>query len=244
MDGRRRRQGATDGSAGRLAACASWHRSRDDRWRSFHLVLRRGQAQVVEDAPVRHITVTLNKSKTLKFKSPFASAVIGSLEIADLLPMTDHTLYVQGKKVGTTNHFGVRRRQAPARGRRPRGDARRRLDKQPDRCEHRLRGHPRHQRERRSVAERRGERRSSASRAVDVAKAVLRQRIRRGDVINAMRVAPNQQVMLKVRFLEVDRTAGRDLGVNFFRREQERARRFRARRGFKFGDCCRCHGHR
>jgi len=29
-------------------------------------------------------------------------------------------------------------------------------------------------------------------------------------------VAPSQQVMLKVRFLEVDRTAGRDLGVNFF----------------------------
>jgi pilus assembly protein CpaC len=31
-----------------------------------------------------------------------------------------------------------------------------------------------------------------------------------------MQVAPNQQVMLRVRFLEVDRTAGRDLGVNFF----------------------------
>ena len=31
-----------------------------------------------------------------------------------------------------------------------------------------------------------------------------------------MKVAPSQQVMLKVRFLEVDRTAGRDLGVNWF----------------------------
>ena len=61
------------------------------------------RAQVLENAPVRHITVTLNKSKTLTFKSPFSSAVIGSPEIADLLPMTDHTLYVQGKKVGTTN---------------------------------------------------------------------------------------------------------------------------------------------
>ena len=31
-----------------------------------------------------------------------------------------------------------------------------------------------------------------------------------------MRVAASQQVMLKVRFLEVDRTAQRDLGVNWF----------------------------
>ncbi len=31
-----------------------------------------------------------------------------------------------------------------------------------------------------------------------------------------MKVAASQQVMLKVRFLEVDRTAGRDLGVNWF----------------------------
>ena len=31
-----------------------------------------------------------------------------------------------------------------------------------------------------------------------------------------MKVAPSQQVMLKVRFLEADRTAGRDLGVNWF----------------------------
>ena len=35
-------------------------------------------------------------------------------------------------------------------------------------------------------------------------------------VINAMRVAASQQVMLRVRFVEVDRTAERDLGMNWF----------------------------
>ena len=35
-------------------------------------------------------------------------------------------------------------------------------------------------------------------------------------VINAMRVAASQQVMLKVRFLEVSREGGRQLGVNWF----------------------------
>jgi pilus assembly protein CpaC len=35
-------------------------------------------------------------------------------------------------------------------------------------------------------------------------------------IINSMRVAPSQQVMLRVRFVEVDRTAERDIGVNWF----------------------------
>ena len=60
-------------------------------------------AQVVEGAPVRHITVTLNKSKTLRFSEPFSSAVIGAPDIADILPMTEETLYVLGKKIGTTS---------------------------------------------------------------------------------------------------------------------------------------------
>ena len=35
-------------------------------------------------------------------------------------------------------------------------------------------------------------------------------------LVNAMTVAPSQQVMLKVRFLEASRSAERDLGVNWF----------------------------
>ena len=34
--------------------------------------------------------------------------------------------------------------------------------------------------------------------------------------MNAMKVAPAQQVMLKVRFLEVARSASREIGVNWF----------------------------
>ena len=34
-------------------------------------------------------------------------------------------------------------------------------------------------------------------------------------VVNAMTVASPQQVMLKVRFLEVDRDAGREIGINW-----------------------------
>jgi pilus assembly protein CpaC len=56
--------------------------------------------------PVREqvsaLKVTLNKSRTLCFPDPFSTAVIGAPEIADLLPMTESMLYVQGKKVGAT----------------------------------------------------------------------------------------------------------------------------------------------
>src|SRR5438034_10370765 len=35
-----------------------------------------------------------------------------------------------------------------------------------------------------------------------------------GSIVNAMKVAPAQQVMLKIRFLEVARSASREIGVN------------------------------
>jgi len=56
-----------------------------------------------EGGGVRHIVVTLNKSRTLRFDKPFASSVVGGPDILDALPMSDRVLYIQGKKVGTTN---------------------------------------------------------------------------------------------------------------------------------------------
>jgi pilus assembly protein CpaC len=171
-------------------------------------------AQVVEGAPVRHITVTLNKSKTLRFSEPFSSAVIGAPDIADILPMTEETLYVLGKKTGTTNIsvFGADKRLIAV------------VDLEVSLDTAALHG---------KIAASTGSgdiRVSSANgqvvlsgeasdgvsatRAVEVATGVVSGKD--SPVINAMKVAPSQQVMLKVRFLEVDRTAQRDLGVNWF----------------------------
>src|SRR5262249_19099825 len=52
---------------------------------------------------VRHVTVTLYKSRTFHLDRPFTTAVVGSPDILDALPMSDRSLYIQGKKVGTTN---------------------------------------------------------------------------------------------------------------------------------------------
>ena len=68
--------------------------------------LRTAQAQSwvsEEGGGVRHIVVTINKSRTLRFDKPFASAVVGAPDIVDALPMSDRVLYIQGKKVSTTN---------------------------------------------------------------------------------------------------------------------------------------------
>ena len=52
----------------------------------------------------------------------------------------------------------------------------------------------------------------AADRAVEVAKTMVPE----GSIVNAMTVAPSQQVMLRVRFLEVARSASREIGVNWF----------------------------
>jgi pilus assembly protein CpaC len=39
----------------------------------------------------------------LKLEQPFASVVVGSPDLVDALPMSDNRLYIQGKKIGTTN---------------------------------------------------------------------------------------------------------------------------------------------
>jgi pilus assembly protein CpaC len=165
-----------------------------------------------ERSPVRHVTVTLFKSRTLKINQAFASAVVAQPEIADVLPMTDTSIYIQGKKVGSTNisvfdpnHRAIAvvdlevvpdtgslssKIQASTGGSAIRVTS----------SNHQI------------VLSGEASDAVSAERAVQVAKGLSPE----SPVVNAMRVAPSQQVMLKVRFLEASREAGRDLGINWF----------------------------
>jgi pilus assembly protein CpaC len=49
------------------------------------------------------LAVPLNKSQVLRSDRPYAKALIGNPEIADILPLSDRSLYVLGKKMGTTS---------------------------------------------------------------------------------------------------------------------------------------------
>src|ERR1700742_1974782 len=160
---------------------------------------------------VSSLKVTLNKSRTLCFPDPFSTAVIGAPEIADVLPMTESMLYVQGKKVGATNIsvFDQQRRLVSVID----------LDVTPDTTSLQNKIAASTGGRDINVTSANGEVVLSseasdglaAARAVEVAKALSPD----APVVNAMKVSPSQQVMLKVRILEVERSAGRDLGVNW-----------------------------
>jgi pilus assembly protein CpaC len=49
------------------------------------------------------LAVPLNKSQVLRSDRPYAKALIGNSEVADVLPLTNRSLYVLGKKLGTTS---------------------------------------------------------------------------------------------------------------------------------------------
>jgi pilus assembly protein CpaC len=63
------------------------------------------QITVSETDTVRagELAVPLNKSQVLRSDRPYAKALIGNPEIADILPLSDRSLYVLGKKMGTTS---------------------------------------------------------------------------------------------------------------------------------------------
>jgi pilus assembly protein CpaC len=168
-------------------------------------------ANAQEPQAVQHVVVTLKKSVTLPMPRPFSSAVVGSPEVADALPMTDRTLYIQGKQVGTTNVSIY--------------DAEMRLIKVVD-IEVALDTTTLQSKIRAStgssgirVASDHGQivlsGTASDSAAADRAYNLAKSWVPVGSVVNAMSVVSPQQVMLKVRFLEVDRNASRAIGVNW-----------------------------
>ena len=167
-----------------------------------------------QDAPaVRHIVVIINHSRTIRFDRPIKTATIASTSIADITPMTDRSLYIQGKAIGTTNIsvFDENMQLAEV------------IDLEVSIDTGNLQDKIRASTGNNSihVSASSGEvvlsGLASDAVAADRAFSVARSMVQPGQsVVNAMSVAPSQQVMLKVRFLEATRSAERDLGVNWF----------------------------
>src|SRR5687768_7953895 len=61
---------------------------------------RNSSTLVSEDVPVTRVSVTVNKSRTFQVARPFTRAIVGAVELADVLPLSDRSIYIQGKKVG------------------------------------------------------------------------------------------------------------------------------------------------
>ncbi|MBR0815273.1 type II and III secretion system protein family protein [Bradyrhizobium diazoefficiens] len=172
-----------------------------------------GGVFVSEMNDVQRVKVIVNKSRTFRVDQAFATIVAGSSDIADVKSLSDHLIYIQGKQTGTTNvilldssmkQIGI-------------------LDVEVAIDTNSL------QQNIRASTGSQGIRVSSSEGQVVlsgmVADAVAAERAmaiatgtvaKGGTVVNAMSVAAPQQVMLEVRFLEVNRTAGRDLGMNLY----------------------------
>ena len=157
------------------------------------------------------LEIPLNKSRVFTADRPIGRAMIGSSDVADVLPVTNRSVYVLGKKMGTTSLTlydaagQVISVMNVAVG--PDVDA---LGRQLAAL---IPGEPiqAHIANDSIVLTGLVNSPAAAARAVQLAEAFA------GDkVINLIALGSSQQVMLEVRFAEVDRTAERELGLNSF----------------------------
>jgi pilus assembly protein CpaC len=161
------------------------------------LRLAGGQAQ---------LSVVQRTSQTLRTDQAFTDVVVADPDIADAVPLTDRSIYVLGKKVGVTSVsvydadkklVGVIEVDVTQNAPRAAAEIRRSVD-----------GDVRARAQGGGIALN-----GVAADAVQADRAARIARAQGGPVINQMRVRGPQQVMLEVRFIEVSRNAGRDLGV-------------------------------
>ncbi|QHP71460.1 type II and III secretion system protein family protein [Bradyrhizobium sp. LCT2] len=170
-----------------------------------------GGVFVSEMNDVQRVRVVVNKSRTFKVDTAFATIIAGSPDIVDVKSLSDHMIYVQGKQTGTTNVilFDSAMKQIGV------------LDVEvvidTGNLQQNIRTGTGMQGVRVSASEGQVVLSGTAVDAVaaERAMAIATSTVAKGGtVVNAMSVAAPQQVMLEVRFLEVSREAGRNLGVN------------------------------
>ncbi|WAT16713.1 type II and III secretion system protein family protein [Aurantiacibacter sp. MUD11] len=155
------------------------------------------------------LEVPVNKSMVVSADTPIARAMIGNAEIADVLPISDRSIYVLGREFGTTSLtlYDARENVIAVMD----------VSVGPDVVG--LRGQLAELLPGEDISVRLSNGRvlltgmvsdpGPASRAAQLAEAYA------GDnVINLLSMGGSQQVMLEVRFAEVDRTVGERLGVS------------------------------
>ncbi len=168
------------------------------------------QQHIALASPVHSATVrvTIGKTEDVRTDQSFANITVGDPDIADVSPLTDHSLSILGKKIGTTRvtvydadhkpvgifdievSYDISRLAAEI-GRFTGGGIR--------------------------VSSINGRIMLSGTSpdATTLDKAVQIASQFGGDPINTVQVSQPQQIELEVRFIEVDRNAGRDLGVQW-----------------------------
>ena len=168
------------------------------------------QVSIAEGVHAGELDVPVNKSQVLRTDRPYAKALIGSQEIADIIPISGTSLYVLGKKAGTTSLtiydrsnrliavldvvvgpdvMTLKRQLSEVM---PGNDVSARMANDSVILE------------------------GTVASSLDADKAVqLAETYAPGKVVNLMSLGSAQQVMLEVRFSEVKRSALKQIGVNW-----------------------------
>ena len=170
-----------------------------------------GGISVAEGVHAGEVAVPVNKSQVIRSDRPYARALIGNPEVADVLPLTDQSLYVLGKKPGTTSLtlydrsssliavvdvvvgpdvMTLRRQLSELM---PTDEVGARISNDSIVLEGVVASGP------------------AAERAVQLAETYAP-----GKVVNLLAIGSAQQVMLEVKFSEIKRSALKDLGVGGF----------------------------
>lgn len=168
--------------------------------------------RVVKFGPTQrtsHIAVPLGKSENVRTGSSFIDVVVGDPEIADVMPLTDRTLSVLGRKVGLT------RISVYGEGKSLVGVFDVEVSHDTNQISAAIRAQFPESKIRVSTVNGRIMLSGISPDAVTLDKAVQFAKQFSPDVINSVSVAAPQQVMLEVRFVEASRSAGRELGVRW-----------------------------
>ena len=170
-----------------------------------------GTISIADDVHAGELAVPLNKSQVLRTDRPYAKALIGNPEIADVLPLTDRSLYVLGKKTGTTSLTLYDRSNMllavvdVAVGPDVTGLKRQLSELMPgDSVGARMSNDS-------IVLEGIVSSAPAADKAVQIAETYAP-----GKVVNLLSIGSSQQVMLEVRFSEIKRSAIKQMGVGMF----------------------------
>lgn len=170
------------------------------------------QAREIELSAARtsaNVKISIGKSESVRTEQGFSEVIVSDPEVADAIPLTDRSLSVLGKKIGNA------RVSVYGEGKKLVGVFDIEVSYDTTRLGAELAQRFPHSRFRVSSVNGKIMISGTASDAATLDKAITIAKQFGNDVINSVRVTQPQQVMLEVRFVEAQRSAGRELGVNW-----------------------------
>jgi pilus assembly protein CpaC len=171
-----------------------------------------GEANVIDLGPggrAASIRISAGKSENVHTDTSFGEVVVSDPDIADVMPLTDHSLSILGKKIGTT------RVSVYAEGKKLVGVFDIEVTYDTSYLGAELARRFPDARFRVSSVNGKILISGEAPDAVTVDRAVVIAKQFGPDVINSVQVLQPQQVLLEVRFVEITRSASRELGINW-----------------------------